>query len=138
MTSISFANQNSKPSFRLTAVEEELMLIIWQHGASTVKEVKDRLPDDRKLAYTSISTVLRILQHKNILTARKNGREHVYEPSYSLEQYCKATLDKTVSSFFSGNVSHLVHYLINHFHLSENERTELIQLIENKKNISRP
>jgi predicted transcriptional regulator len=56
---------------QLTPVEHELMEILWALDGGTVREVIAALPSARQLAYTSVSTILRILQHKKILTAVK-------------------------------------------------------------------
>ena len=59
--------------YQLTPVEHELMEILWILGQGTVRDVLAHLPNSRKLAYTSVSTILRILQQKKILTAKENG-----------------------------------------------------------------
>ncbi len=57
----------------LTKVELELMTILWRLGEGSVTHVLGELPDGRDLAYTSVSTILRILEQKKILKARKEG-----------------------------------------------------------------
>ncbi|HEY0706619.1 MAG TPA: BlaI/MecI/CopY family transcriptional regulator, partial [Polyangia bacterium] len=62
------------PEKSLTEVELELMTILWQLGGGTVNEVMAALPEGRTLAYTSVSTILRILEQKGVLSAEKVGR----------------------------------------------------------------
>ena len=64
----------------LTEVELELMTALWKLGEGSVADVLETLPKERKLAYTSVSTILRILEQKKVLKARKEGRGHVYVP----------------------------------------------------------
>jgi len=49
------------------------MEILWRLGDGTVHAVVAELPSERKLAYTSVSTMLRILQQKNIVTIKKSA-----------------------------------------------------------------
>ena len=57
------------------------MTILWRLGEGTVSEVRAELPAERALAYTSVSTVLRILEKKGLVRPRKAGRGHVYIPA---------------------------------------------------------
>ena len=69
----------------LTEVELELMTILWSLSEGSVADVIERLPKNRNLAYTSVSTILRILEQKGTLKARKEGRGHIYMPLVSKE-----------------------------------------------------
>ena len=57
----------------LTEVELELMGILWRLGEGTVSDVAQGLPAERKLAYTSVSTILRILEQKKLSRAEKKA-----------------------------------------------------------------
>ena len=72
---------------RLTDVELELMGLLWQLGEGTVSDVQAALPPSRPLAYTSVSTMLRILESKGVVTTRKQGRGHVYVPAIQKSEY---------------------------------------------------
>ncbi len=133
MTDNAYLESTREPMIRLTGVEEELMMILWQHGPSTVKEVMQHLPSQRHLAYTSVSTTLRILQSKHIVMATKQGRGHLYAPTYTLEEYKKTTVYKAIHSLFLGNMIKFIHYLIADFDLSSSEIDALIQRLEAKK-----
>ena len=74
------ARPKSTPGKRLTEVELELMSILWRLQGGSVGDVMSALPRERALAYTSVSTILRILEGKGVLAARKEGRGHVYTP----------------------------------------------------------
>ena len=57
----------------LTEVELEMMGVLWDLGEGTVSDVLSRLPSDRKLAYTSVSTMLRILEQKGVVSRARPG-----------------------------------------------------------------
>ena len=65
----------------LTEVELEFMSKLWTLGEATVRDVLDKLPNERGLAYTSAATILRILEQKEFVTSRIEGKSHVYQPA---------------------------------------------------------
>ena len=119
--------------FYLTPVEHELMEILWALGQGTVREVIACLPSDRHLAYTSVSTILRILQQKKILTVKKSGRHHVYIPILSKATFATHSLKKIVNLAFSGNSASLVAHLVEKHPLSLDELKVIRQLLEEKQ-----
>ena len=92
----------SKESRLLTETELELMTIVWKLGEGSVADVIAYLPKGRDLAYTSVSTILRILEQKEVLGARKEGRGHVYFPLLQKEDYEARTLKHVVEKVFDG------------------------------------
>ena len=71
----------------LTEVELELMTILWRIGGGTVNDVLEALPPTRPLAYTSVATILRILEQKGVLGTDKVGRGHRYQPLVPQDTY---------------------------------------------------
>mgnify|MGYP003777904217 FL=1 len=71
----------------LTEVELEFMSKLWTLGEATVRDVLDKLPNERGLAYTSAATILRILEQKEFVTSRKEGKSHVYQPALAKHAY---------------------------------------------------
>lgn len=119
--------------FYLTPVELELMEILWQLGEGTVHDVMHTLSDDRKLAYTSVSTILRILQQKNIVAIKKSSRQHIYQPLLSKDVYATHSLHKIVQRAFAGSSLNLVTYLVDKNNLTKEEITSLQLLLDSKK-----
>src|SRR5690242_526540 len=86
----------------LTETELELMTILWRLEEGTVADVIAELPEERDLAYTSVSTILRILEQKNILKTRKEGRGHIYTPLIKKSEYETKTVKHVVERVFDG------------------------------------
>lgn len=125
--------RDSKASSRLlTEVELELMNIIWKLGEATVADVLGKLPPNRKLAYTSVSTILRILEGKGVLEARKAGRGHRYCPRIVKEDYEAASLRHLVDNVFDGTPSSLVRCLLEQSELSGEELASIRNLLQEK------
>lgn len=119
--------------YHLTPVEHELMEILWMLGQGTVRDVLAHLPKHRQLAYTSVSTILRILQQKKIVSARKIAKQHIYQPILSKETFATDSIKTMVKQIFSGNSVDLVAYLVDKQHLSTEELNQIYQLIASKK-----
>lgn len=96
----------------LTEVELEMMTLLWRLGEGSVHQVLEALPQQRRLAYTSVSTILRILEQKGFLKSRKAGREHIYTPLLSKDLYEAKSLNHMVNKVFEGTPSLLVQRLL--------------------------
>ncbi len=122
-------NEESKP---LTPVELELMHIVWRKGEVSVADVLEALPPERKLAYTSVSTVLRILEQKGVLQSRKVGRGHLYSALLPREAYEVQSVRHLVETVFDGTPSALVERLVEAVPLSPEEVEQLRALLSKK------
>jgi predicted transcriptional regulator len=116
----------------LTEVELEIMGILWRVEEGTVHDVISYLPPARKLAYTTVSTVLRILEQKKITSSRKEGRGHVYYPVLKKEDYEKVSLSHLMRRVFDGAPSSLVRTLLDAEGLSEAELERISHLISQR------
>jgi predicted transcriptional regulator len=119
----------------LTETELEIMSILWRLGEGTVNEVMERLPADRKLAYTSVSTMLRILEQKKIVGSKKIGRGHLYSPLLVKEKYEAASLNHLVKKVFDGTPTSLVKRLLDVGNISDEDLREIENLIEERKKL---
>ena len=114
----------------LTETELELMTILWRLGGGTVNDVLAQLPKERELAYTSVSTILRILEQKGALVAQKEGRGHLYIPKLKKDQYEAKTVQHVVERVFDGTPVALVRQLLNSVDLKESDLQELRKLLD--------
>lgn len=114
----------------LTETELELMTILWKLNEGTVSEVMEQLPKQRDLAYTSVSTILRILEQKGILKTRKEGRGHIYIPQLKKSDYESKAVKHVVERVFDGTPVALVRQLLDTHKLNESDLQELKKLID--------
>jgi predicted transcriptional regulator len=120
------------PERLLTEVELELMTILWRLDGGTVNDVLAGLPPERPLAYTSVSTMLRILEKKRFLKTRKEGRGHVYVPLVTKEAYEAHSLHDLIDRVFDGTPSALMRRLIESDRLSARELAKVRALLDRK------
>jgi len=117
----------------LTEVELELMLILWELKEGTVHQVLAALPAERKMAYTSASTIIRILEKKGFVANRKQGKAHIYFPLIEKKSYESTTLGHVMSKLFNNTPASLVASLVDTHGLSKNDIQEIQTILANKK-----
>ncbi len=95
----------------LTPLELVIMKSLWRRRSGLVKEVQPDLLPDRKLAYTTVMTVMDRLFKKGILRRTKKSRAHVYEPVYSEAAVRADAVSSLIDNFFDGSEARLNAYL---------------------------
>lgn len=125
---------NDQESKLLTDAELELMTILWRIKEGSVADVIEGLPRGRTLAYTSVSTILRILEQKGVLRTRKEGRGHIYIPKLSKSQYEAKTVKHVVERVFDGTPVALVRQLLDSGQLKSQDLDELRKLLDKASN----
>jgi predicted transcriptional regulator len=124
---------SSKPVQKpLTATELEMMNVMWRLAPCSVHQVVEALLPRRELAYTSVSTIVRILEQKGYVRSRKEGRGHLYEPTISKEAYQVASLQHLVSNVFDGTPTLLVQRLVDSEQLEPEELDRIRRAIRKK------
>lgn len=118
--------------FLLTDAELELMLILWQLEEGSVHDVLAALPKKKVMAYTTASTIIRILEKKGFVASRKEGKSHIYSPRVNKQTYESRTLGHVMGKLFENTPVALVARLIDDHKLSAKEIAELKALLETR------
>ena len=116
----------------LTEVELELMTALWQQGNATVRDVLAGLHEGRNLAYTSVSTILRILEGKRLVVCHRAGKANLYRPAVSKTEYERRSLRHLVDKVFDGTPSAMVMRLLDDEGLSREELREIQRMLGKK------
>lgn len=106
------------------------MEVLWQRGPSTVSEVVESLSRRPNLAYSSVLTVLRILEQKGYLRHEKSGRAFVYRAVVDRKDAQKSAVRHLISRFFENSPELLVLNVLEDEHLSEEELRKLRTMIK--------
>jgi len=116
---------------RLTKAEEEIMLILWKLGESTIREVMSELsaPDT---PYTTVSTVVRVLEKKEFVGHKAVGTTYLYYPLIQKKDYLKGYLSGIVSNYFDGSFSRMAAFFAKENDLDMEELHGLITDIESE------
>ena len=92
----------------LTPQELQIMKVIWAMGAASVKSVYSVISRKKNTAYTTISTIMGILESKGALIHTKSGRAFIYRPLLSREQAMRNQINDVLDRFFDGNPQKLI------------------------------
>ena len=119
-----------KASATLTEAEAELMDILWERGTGTVNDVVSALPEERPLAYTTVLTMLRILERKGYLRHEKQGRAFVYYPVVGRGDARRSAVKDILRRFFNNSPELLVLNILEHEAIDATDLDRLREIIE--------
>ncbi|MCA9681186.1 MAG: BlaI/MecI/CopY family transcriptional regulator [Myxococcales bacterium] len=116
---------------QLSDVQLAFMRALWTHPGSSVAQVRDFLLDEgRDLAPTTVATQLSRLEKKGLITHDVEGRQFLYHAQVSETQVRRSALARLTEGLFGGNVTALVHQLLDQDDVSAAELAEVKRLIE--------
>jgi predicted transcriptional regulator len=124
--------RQKKNSTLLTEVELEFMTAVWEIGGGTVHSVMANLAPERQLAYTSASTILRILEQKGFVFSEKAGRSFVYKPTIEKSAYQTKSLKDLSAKLFDNTPSALVARLVDDENLTGEMLEEIRDLLDER------
>ena len=114
----------------LTEQELEIMKVVWELGPSTVRDVYESLLARRTVAYTTVMTMMSILEGKGHLAREPSGRAYVYRAVQGKGEMLSSMVDEFVERVFDGAAEPLVLSLVRDRKLSKRELEEIARLIE--------
>lgn len=121
--------RRKKSLIPLGETEMEVLQLVWKLGEAAVNDVRAIILEERKVAYTTIMTVMKNLSEKGYLSYRKEGVTYVYSPARPAEEVRSSLLEHLVSKVFKGSPSALVQTLVRQQEFSKRERRELKTLM---------
>ena len=117
----------------LTKQELEIMKIVWNRNSATVRDVYEALREQRQIAYTTVMTMMKILEKKKFLKKTQQDRAFVYQPVRPKEQVIRTMVQDFVTRVFDGSAEPLLMHLVKDRHLSEKDVREITRLIRESK-----
>ena len=118
-----------KPKGKLTDTELEIMHVVWELDGGTVRQVYEILNQQRPLAYTTVMTMMNLLEEKGHLTRRKEGRAYRYQPVRPKSQVISGMVDDFVGRVFEGSAAPLVVSLVKDKKISKKDLDEIARMI---------
>ncbi|MEH6408828.1 MAG: BlaI/MecI/CopY family transcriptional regulator [Leeuwenhoekiella sp.] len=113
---------------QLTKAEEEVMQILWELGEANVAAIIDKMPEP-KPAYNTVSTIVRILENKEFVDYKKEGRGHIYFPKVKKETYSSDSMNKMVNDYFNGSFKSMVSFFVKKKDMSVTELEAILKEI---------
>jgi BlaI family penicillinase repressor len=120
----------------LTAKEEEVMQILWDLNKALVRDIMSELPNSKQ-PYTTVASIVRILEKKGYVSHKPYGKTHEYYPLVSKAEYRKRKFKGLLTQYFDNSIESVVSFLAKEEKLSPKEFEELTKMIakesENEK-----
>jgi len=117
---------------QLTKAEEQFMQVLWDLKEASVKEIIEQLPEP-KPAYNTVSTIIRILETKNIVAHKAQGRGYIYYPLIKKTDYTNQSLHKLVDGYFGGSFKSMVSFFVKKNDMDIHELESIMKEINKSK-----
>ncbi|HLI85356.1 MAG TPA: BlaI/MecI/CopY family transcriptional regulator [Bryobacteraceae bacterium] len=112
----------------LTGQELEIMKIVWERERATVRDVYEALLERRKVAYTTVMTMMKILEQKGFLKKSQEERAYVYRAAQPKRQVIGVMVRDFINRVFNGSAEPLLVHLVEEHHLSPKDLEEIARL----------
>jgi len=119
-------------TYRLGALQLEIMRVLWGTGPASVADVQSQLGVDR-LAYTTVATMLRKMEDRQLVRHHEEGRKFIYEAAVTAEEVTRSMADDLIDRLFEGNMANAVSHLLKTREVSPRELARLERMIRERK-----
>ncbi|MEA5260086.1 BlaI/MecI/CopY family transcriptional regulator [Arcicella aquatica] len=116
----------------LTKTEEKIMQALWELKSAFVKDIIEKMDEDPKPPYNTISSVVRILEKKGYVGYKAYGKTYEYFPIIAKAEYAKKTFKKILNNYFDNSASSLLSFLVKEESISSEELDVLKSIIDGK------
>lgn len=113
----------------LAPQELEIMKVVWARRAATVRDVYEVLRARRRVAYTTVMTMMNVLERKGHLKKQAEGRSFVYRPARPKRQVVRAMVREFLDRLFGGSAEPLLVQLVQDRRLTERDLADLARRI---------
>jgi BlaI family penicillinase repressor len=116
----------------LTKAEEQVMQVLWKKGPCFVKEIIAEIPEP-KPAYSTTSTIVRILQEKGFVSHKAFGPTHQYFAAVTKEDYSHFSMKKMMNNYFDGSMKKMVSFFSKKENVDVKELEEILEIVKKKQ-----
>ncbi len=113
-------------------LELQVLSLLWSDGPATAREVLTAMPDGKQRSYTTILSVMQVMEKKGLLTHTSRGRAHVYKPAVTQKQVLRPMLRGMVTKVFGGSTAAAVQQLLDANHIDDGELSQIRQLLNDQ------
>ena len=121
-----------KTASTLTEQELEIMKIVWDVGPATVRQVYERLLEHREIAYTTVMTMMQVLERKGRLVKSLEEKAHVYRPSEPKQKVIGGMVQEFMNRVFNGSAEPLLLQLVEDEKLSSEDIEKLRKVLKKR------
>jgi BlaI family transcriptional regulator, penicillinase repressor len=121
-----------RPTATLTDQELEIMKIVWELGQATVRQVYEQLREHREIAYTTVLTMMQVLERKGRLLKSLDDKAHVYRPVEEKQKVIGGMVQEFLNRVFNGSAEPLLLHLVEDEKLSHDDIERLRKTLRKK------
>lgn len=115
---------------RPSELELQVLGVLWDRGPSPVRAVLDAMPDGKERAYTTILSVMQVLEKKGLVAHTQQGQAHVYRAKVRRDEVLGPLMKDLLRNAFGGSPARAVQYLLGGAELRDGELDEIRRMIE--------
>ncbi len=116
----------------LTKAEERIMQILWELERGFIKDIQEQFPEPRP-PYNTISTIVRVLVKKEIVSYKSYGGSYQYFPLITREEYRSDQMGRLMDNYFGNSLKEVVNFLSEKRDLDVDELDEALRMLEDLK-----
>ncbi len=116
-----------------TESELEILQVLWEREAATVRDVHEELLKTKEAGYTTTLKLMQIMFEKNLVTRDSSSKTHIYMPAVSRETTQNLFLNKMIDSLFAGSPAQLVMQALGNHKASKEELDEIRNFLDANK-----
>ena len=117
---------------RLTAKEEELMVLFWEHGQMCIRDLVNYIPEP-KPHYNTVATLVKFLEEKGFLARKPVANTFLYVPVISEKEYSGQTIGNVVRQYYNNSYASVVSQFVEEEKMNLDELKTLIAEIEKRR-----
>ncbi|MFQ6040870.1 MAG: BlaI/MecI/CopY family transcriptional regulator [Candidatus Poribacteria bacterium] len=115
---------------RPTNAELAILRVLWQRGASTVRQVQEVLNRARPTNYTTVLKLMQIMTEKGLVRRDESQRAHIYQPVFAAEETQRRLVSDLIERAFGGSTANLVMQALSAKKTSDEELAQIRQLLD--------
>lgn len=117
---------------QLTKAEEEIMQILWDLKETNVAGIIEQMPEP-KPAYNTVSTIVRILENKEFVDHRQQGKGYIYFPIVEKETYSGQSMNQLMNNYFNGSIKSMLSFFMKKNDMSTKDLEDILKEIDKKE-----
>jgi len=125
--------KKKRDGYRLSDLQLEIMKVLWKDQGQSVADVKRRLPTGRRLAYTTVATLLRRMEDDGLVAHETRDRTYLYRPLVSADRVTSSMVGHVLNRVFEGSLPAMVSHLLSQQEVNPEELEALERMIQERK-----
>ena len=110
-------------------LEMQVLAVLWEHGPATARQVQEMLPDKKERAYTTVLSVMQVMEKKGLLRHEAQGNRHLYTPTVKKGEILGSFLRSVIANLFGGSAANAMQHLLANRKVSAEELQEMRALL---------